>query len=177
MPAIVRDKVGIRQAEILKDSLGGKSMARLIGSEISMLGSLGLLVVRVCMGAAFIIHGWDKINGPNGMMAWMQNPDVPGWLQAVAAISEFGGGILLVLGFLTPLASLAIVGVMVGALSMVHLKAGHPFVDVKGGQSCELAAIYLAAATLLFFMGPGAISVDGLLFRRKRADMPPPAYR
>jgi putative oxidoreductase len=157
------------------------TMARLVGSDISALGSLGLLAVRCVMGAAFIIHGWDKINSPNGMTGWMGNPDVPPPLQAAAAISEFGGGILLVLGFLTPLASLAIIGVMVGALSMVHIKAGHPFVDPKGGPSWELVAIYLGAATLLFFMGPGAISVDGLLFRRRRTvvTMPgaPPAYR
>src|SRR4051812_20617102 len=87
---------------------------------------LGLLLVRLVVGAAFIIHGWGKIQNPAGPTGWM-GPGTPGYLQAVAAVAEFGGGIAWIVGLLTPLFSLLIAGTMVGALAMVHLPRGDPF--------------------------------------------------
>ena len=46
---------------------------------------------------------------------------MPGVLQMLAALAEFGGGLLLILGLLTRLASLGIAGVMVVALATYHL--------------------------------------------------------
>ena len=130
-------------------------------------GALGLLVLRLVMGAAFILHGWPKIQNA---FHWMDHmPDVPippPYLQALAALAEFGGGIGLILGFLTPLAALGIACNMVVAISMVHVPHDHPFVALKpGGPSFELAAGYLADAILLLLAGPGMLSLDGLLFR------------
>src|SRR5688572_29253926 len=72
--------------------------------------SLGLLLLRLVMGAAFILHGWPKIQNAT---AWMgADAPVPGFLQAAAAASEFGGGILLILGLLTPLALLGLAATM-----------------------------------------------------------------
>ncbi len=89
---------------------------------------------------------------------------MPGILQALAALSEFGGGMALILGLLTRLASLGIASVMVVALGMVHLPHGDPFVSQTGGPSCELAAVYLACAVLFLLLGPGRFSLDALLF-------------
>ena len=92
-------------------------------------GALGLLVFRLVMGAAFILHGWPKIQNA---FHWMDHmPDVPippPYLQALAALAEFGGGIGLILGLLTPLAALGIACNMVVAIAMVHVPQGHPFV-------------------------------------------------
>src|SRR5207245_5587211 len=88
-------------------------------------GAVGLLVLRLVTGAAFILHGWPKIQNA---FHWMDPADgpapVPGFLQALAALSEFGGGIALILGFLTPLAALGIACTMITAISMVHIPAG-----------------------------------------------------
>lgn len=143
-------------------------MRRFFPTFISGWGAATLLVVRVVMGVAFILHGWPKIQNPMGWMNAMGGEGVPSFLQALAALAEFGGGIALLLGLLTPLAALGIVCQMLGALFMVHFPMGHPFVAATGGPSYELPLVYLALAILLLVMGPGRWSFDALLFGRTR---------
>ncbi len=132
---------------------------------------LGLLVLRVVTGAAFLFHGWPKIQNAFG---WMDRPDappsgVPGILQAAAALSEFGGGAALILGLLTPLASLGLAATMATAIGMVHLPKGDAFVGPPG-KSYELAAVYLAVVVLLLLTGPGRFSLDAVLFGRRTGE-------
>lgn len=124
--------------------------------------SLGLLLLRVVVGAAFMFHGWPKIQNAT---SWM-GPDatVPPALQAAAAVAEFGGGAALILGFLTRLAALALAITMAVAAGMVHIPKGDPFVGKGGESSWELAAVYFACSVLFLLAGPGRISVDALLF-------------
>lgn len=126
------------------------------------LGSIGLLGLRLVMGTAFILHGWPKIQNPMGWMG--PEATVPAILQALAAVAEFGGGMALIVGLLTRLASLGIMTNMIVALAIVHLPHGDPFVGKPGGHSYELAAVYLACAVLFLILGPGRYSLDGLLF-------------
>jgi putative oxidoreductase len=123
----------------------------------------GLLILRLVVGAAFILHGWPKIQAP---FAWM-GPDapVPGVLQFCAALAEFVGGMLLMAGLLTPLAALGLASTMVVAIVMVHLSKGHPFVGKPGTPSYELAAAYLSAVLAILCLGPGRFSLDALLLR------------
>ena len=89
-------------------------------------GSFGLLALRLVMGAAFMFHGWPKIQNPFGWMG--PEAAMPGVLQSLAVLSEFGGGLALILGLLTRLACLGIGGTMVVALATVHFPHGDPFV-------------------------------------------------
>ena len=138
-------------------------------------GAFGLLVLRVVTGAAFIFHGYGKIQNPLHWLDQMGAAAPHPYLQAAAAVSEFGGGILLIVGFLTPLAALAIACTMVTALATVHIPHGDPFVASAPGQgSCEPAAVYLAIMIMLLLVGPGLLSLDGLLFGRRSpaSDLP-----
>ena len=70
---------------------------------VGPVGSVGLVALRLVMGAAFILHGWPKIQHPT---AWMgAEASVPAFLQVLAAAAEFGGGMALVAGLLTRLAA------------------------------------------------------------------------
>lgn len=107
-------------------------------------------------------HGWGKIQNPLG---WM-GPDAfaPPVFQALAALSEFGGGLAWVIGFLTPLASLGILSTMVVAIYTHAVMRGDPFVSQTGGPSYELALVYFSIALLLLTAGPGKYSLDRRFF-------------
>jgi putative oxidoreductase len=130
----------------------------------------GLLLVRFVVGAAFVMHGMPKIQNPFGWMNAMENAP-PGFLQAIAAVFEFGGGILLALGLFTRCAALALASVMVGALALVHIPHGDPFVAV-GKPSAELASVYLVVSLAVAALGAGAYSLDAVFFDRERAVYP-----
>jgi len=123
--------------------------------------SLGLLALRLVAGTAFILHGWPKIQHP---MSWMGD-GAPPVLQLAAALAEFGGGIALILGFLTPLATAAIAINMVFALFLAHFPKHQPFVGGGPGGSFELPLLYFAVMIALLATGPGRYSLDAMLFR------------
>lgn len=130
--------------------------------EHSTFADTALLLTRVVAGLAFAMHGWPKIHNPFG---WM-GPDgfAPSIFQALAAVSEFGGGLAWVLGLLTPLAALGVACTMAVAFSMHTFMRGDPFVSMTGGPTSELAAVYFCIALLLLAMGPGRFSLDRALF-------------
>lgn len=108
-------------------------MIRLLKApRLSARASAGLLALRLAAGLAFMYHGYGKIQNPFG---WM-GPDagIPGVFQALAALSEFGGGLAWMLGLLTPLASF--------------------------GLACTMAV----AVRLLLLAGPGRFSADRGVF-------------
>jgi putative oxidoreductase len=125
---------------------------------------LALLALRLITGLAFILHGWGKIQNP---MGWM-GPDsfMPGIVQALVAIAEFGGGIAFILGLVTRLAALGLALTMLGAAGVHAFLLGDPFVS-KGGGSYELASIYFFISCLYMATGPGKFSLDCKVFGTK----------
>ncbi len=127
--------------------------------------STGILLLRLLVGLAFMFHGWGKIQSP---FEWM-GPDakVPGYLQMLAAVSEFGGGLAWMLGALVPLASFGLLCTMAVAVHKHAIMNGDPFVAKGGGVSYELASVYLCVALLLLLAGPGRFSLDKIIFGEK----------
>ena len=62
-------------------------MSPLIAPAPAWATSTGLLLVRLVVGAAFILHGWSKMQNPFG---WMNGMDIvpPGIIQATGAVIE-----------------------------------------------------------------------------------------
>lgn len=87
---------------------------------------------------------------------------------ALATVS----GVALVAGFLTPAAAAAV------GLSML-LMAGTPPTPVVAGLVIDrpAAALVIAVALALAMLGPGAHSVDALLFGRREIVIPESARR
>lgn len=129
-------------------------------------GSIAVLLLRLVAGVAFILHGWSKIQNPFHWLDKAANPP-PGFVQALAALAEFGGGIGFIIGLLTPLWAMGILGTM-GYAIYTHVLRGDPFVGRGGGGSYELALVYLVIAVGLLLLGPGPYSLDQKLFGRRR---------
>lgn len=127
---------------------------------------LGLLVLRVVLGLMFIGHGSQKLfglyggAGLNGTIKWIGSMGLrPAWFWGlVASLSEFGGGVLLLLGLFTPLGSLGIIAAMLVAIVQVHWSKG--FWNTKGGIEFPLTNI--AGALTLALTGPGKYSLDSV---------------
>ena len=128
--------------------------------------STAVLLLRLFAGVAFLFHGWGKIQNPTGWMG--ANSTIPSVFLALAAISEFGGGIAWILGLLTPLASFGMLCTMAVATYMHAAVFGDPFVG-KGpsGGSYELALLYFFISIVFIITGPGRLSLDHLIFGEK----------
>ncbi len=130
----------------------------------------GRLLLRSTLGPLFIGHGTQKLfgwfggHGPEGTGAFFESVGLrPGQRHALAAgAAEAGGGLLITLGFLTPVAAATITGAMFTAIRKVHLKSG---VWVSNG-GFEYNAVIIAAVAVLAEQGPGWPSVDAVLFPR-----------
>ena len=130
--------------------------------QTNKLISIALLIIRLQMGIAFILHGWPKIQHA---FSWMPpGAPIPGVLQGLAAFSEFGGGIALILGVLTRLNALGLLITMTVA-ALFHISQGDPFVGFSG--SWEPAAVYWALSLMFLLIGPGNYSLDKMICRKK----------
>jgi len=126
--------------------------------------NIGLLILRLVIGGLFIGHGSQKLfgwfggGGPVGTGAFFDKLGYrPGpAMAALAGVAEAVGGSLLVLGFLTPAACGAIIGVMTNAIMAVHRPNG--MWNTNGGM--EFPLVMAASATAIAFDGPGRISLD-----------------
>src|SRR3979409_2753952 len=93
---------------------------------------LGLLVLRIVVGALFVGQGAQKLfgffggHGLDGTGAFFESLGLrPGRMMAIAAgLSELTGGALFALGLLTPLAATLLIAVMVAAIATVHGRNG-----------------------------------------------------
>ena len=128
---------------------------------------VGLLLLRLAVGGVIAAHGAQKLfgwfggYGLEGTSGWLESLGFrPGRVQAaIAGWSEFLGGSLLILGFLTPLGAAAVIGVMIVAIGAVHWEKG--FFNTAGGYEFNL--VLLIAAAGLAFLGAGAASLDNAL--------------
>lgn len=128
--------------------------------------AVGLLILRLFLGSALVIHGFQKIQSPGGFFGWM-GPDVPGFLQGLATFSEFFGGLAIIVGLLTHLACVGVMSTMFVAVLSTLTSGKSPVYFVKppgaSGAALESAAGYFICVLVIFLVGPGLISLDAML--------------
>jgi putative oxidoreductase len=128
--------------------------------------SFGLLLLRGVVGLVFFAHGAQKLFG------WWGGPGLGGTremlrsigfrrpeaMAPLVALCETSG-ILLALGFLTPVAALLLTAAMVVAIGSVHWRKG--FWNM--GQGYEFNLVLVAVAVSIAATGPGRYSIDHAL--------------
>jgi putative oxidoreductase len=128
------------------------------------LERLAVLILRLFLGFAFMMHGSQKLlgafGGPGiagvaGMLTklGLEPAQILAW---VLSITEFVGGVCLVLGFLTRFWAAGLVIDMGVAIAKIHMPNG--FFASKNGFELPLAFGVMALVILL--TGPGSLSVD-----------------
>lgn len=143
-----------------------------------VLSILGLTGLRVGLGAIMAAHGWQKVVNLDATITSFGEMGIP-WPDLLvwpAIASELGGGILLVLGFITPLAALLILATMLTAIFVVHI--GNGLFAANGGY--ELPLVIALVATYFLLRGAGPVSIDaaiGSLARRRRVRETPQRER
>ena len=133
--------------------------------------NIGLAILRVVVGAIFVAHGGQKIfvfgfDGVAGAFGQMGIP-MAGILGPFVALVELFGGLALITGLLTRVASFGLLSTMVVAILQVHLKNG--FFAPTG---IEFPLSLLGSTALIAFAGAGKFSIDNLISRRGRETAP-----
>jgi putative oxidoreductase len=128
------------------------------------LQPFGALVLRLILGTAMLYHGWDKVIPAGGLHAhnylsaldryshYIANLGIPYWLGYVSALTEFLGGILLILGLLTRLMAFFVTVNMLVAILFVNRHHGY--------ASSEYSLALFAIALMLLFYGAGSLALD-----------------
>lgn len=117
-------------------------------------GDIAFLILRLVIGIIFLYHGWMKLSG------LMAGNEMSG-IMTILAIAEPLGGLALILGFLTQLASLGLAIIMIGAIYMKMTAFG---VGFAGSQATgwEFDLMILAGCIVLLFIGAGKYAVDAM---------------
>lgn len=118
---------------------------------LSGLEPVGYAVFRAVVGFLFMCHGAQKLFGAFGGHAQLHNP-----LMLAAAIIEFAGGILVLLGLLTRFAAFIASGEMAVAYFMVHQPRG--ILPIQNGG--ESAVLYCFAFLYIACHGAGKFAAE-----------------
>lgn len=124
---------------------------------------LGPLLVRLTLGLVFVSTGWGKLHDLETVTQFFASLDIPAPHANALFVSsvELVGGLLLLLGLGTRIASLFLAVVMAVAIWTAKSPELHGLVDLA--NTIEFA--YLAAFVWLFVCGAGAASADHAILR------------
>ena len=122
------------------------------------------LALRVVLGVTFATTGWGKLGNLDAVTRYFESLGIPGAsVQApMVAALELAGGVLLLLGLGTRIASLLLACVMAVALATAIWPSVAGVRELLG----SIEAVYLAALLYLAAHGAGAVSIDKVAARR-----------
>lgn len=113
------------------------------------------LVARVLLAAIFIIAGYQKIGGYEGTAGWMSSMGVPGALLPLVILLELGGGLALLVGFMSRYAALALATFTLLAAVLFHFNFADQTQSIMFMKNLAIAGGLL----MVYASGPGAYAV------------------
>ncbi len=123
------------------------------------LQPLGLFTLRLVLGVIMVAHGYPKVfGGLHRHAAFVASLGIPSWLGYLSSFVELIGGVLLITGWLTRCAAIAVCINMVVAIVEVHWKNG-----LLGQNGYQFPLSLAAMAFALIFLGGGPLSMDWVL--------------
>jgi putative oxidoreductase len=127
--------------------------------------NFGIALVRIITGILLLWHGSETFNATDmekytGWFVDKKYPNPAVWAYA-GKIAELLAGIGFVLGLFTRLASLAAIGAFAGIIFILGDKG-------KVFQGDQHPFLFILLALVFFFTGPGALSLDGMFFKKRK---------
>jgi putative oxidoreductase len=116
------------------------------------------LLARALMAYIFLVEGFAKITNYAGVAAYMGQHGVLPSLLPLVILTEFGGGLLVLVGLKTRWAAVALAGFCLLTGVVFHLAVGE---TIEFQKNIAMAGGFL----LLAVFGPGVWSIDGRLGR------------
>src|SRR6266404_6934355 len=158
----------LRARENSLNSRRCKMFRRLYATDDSTATS----ILRLVLGVVFFVHGAQKLLGWFGGFGFAGTMGyftgvmhIPAVFAFLAIAAEFFGGLGLIFGLLTRVASFGVFCNMIVAVALVHGQFGF-FMNWTGaqkGEGYEYHLLLLGASAFLMIRGAGAASVDRLL--------------
>jgi putative oxidoreductase len=130
------------------------------------LDGVAPLVARVTLGAVFASTGWGKLRHLDKVTAFFTELGLPAphFQATMVGTVELVGGLLLVMGLATRLASLPLLGTMVVAILTAKRAELTGVTELFG----FIEWTYLVMLGWLALSGPGRFSLDGVLGTKRR---------
>jgi putative oxidoreductase len=132
-------------------------------------------IVRVVLGVVLFAHGAQKLLGwyagqgfRNTLQAF-NHLKVPASVAVVVIFAECFGGLGLIVGLLSRLAALGVLGTMVGAVVLVHYRYGlfMNWTGDKRAHGFEYHLLAIALALVVLVKGGGALSLDYAFYQHQ----------
>jgi putative oxidoreductase len=132
-----------------------------------------LTAVRIILGVVFFAHGAQKLLGWFGGAGLKETlrtlhdfVGLPVPLAFVAVMSEFIGGLGLIVGLLSRVAAIGICITMLSAIATVHWRLGlfMNWLGDRKGHGFEYHLLAIALAIVVIVRGGGAFSLDRLIY-------------
>lgn len=134
----------------------------------SLLQSPLLLICRIYWGVLFMKAGYGKLQNITPFAEYLDSIHFvyPLFQAYLAGLTEFIGGLCLILGFASRLVSIPLAVVMITAYSTAHVEAARVFFKDPSQFVAQSPFNFLLVTLLVFAFGPGIFSVDYFLQRR-----------
>lgn len=144
-----------------------KKMMHMVMSHSGVSHELGHMLIRVSLGAILVIFGYGKLTAGTGYLTQIGSAMaafgvVHGYALwgMLAALTECIAGAAYVLGFLTRIASIPLIGLLIVAMKY-HMLKGDPFTVWSFPLLCLCVVIGCLIA------GSGKYSLDYVMIRMK----------
>ncbi|MGH7898886.1 MAG: DoxX family protein [Candidatus Binatia bacterium] len=134
------------------------------------LGWLPPLLARITVGWVFAVTGWGKLQNLQAITDYFTELGIPyPELQApFASATELVCGVLILVGLGTRIASIPLIVVMLVAIATAQWQN----VDSMASLLGLVEWAYIAIFVWLAIAGPGPLSLDHVIERRRRGDAP-----
>jgi putative oxidoreductase len=119
------------------------------------------LLARITVGWVFVQSGWGKLHHLDKVTSFFTDLGLPmpAFQAHLVATTEFAGGLLLLAGLCTRLASVPLTVIMYGAIATAKRDELHGFSDLVGFSEF----LYMVLLVWLIVNGAGLLSLDAVV--------------